>query len=41
VTFDPAQVSYEDLLKHFWKMHNPTTRNRQGPATHPASKATR
>ena len=31
VTFDPAQVSYEDLLKHFWKMHNPTTRNRQGP----------
>src|SRR5689334_10199381 len=31
VTYDPAQVSYEDLLKHFWKIHNPTTRNRQGP----------
>ena len=30
VWFDPAQVSYEDLLAHFWKMHNPTTRNRQG-----------
>ena len=30
VEFDPAIVSYEELLSHFWKMHNPTTRNRQG-----------
>jgi len=30
VWFDPAEVSYEELLGHFWKMHNPTTRNRQG-----------
>jgi peptide-methionine (S)-S-oxide reductase len=31
VTFDPAKVSYQTLVEHFWKMHNPTTRNRQGP----------
>ena len=31
VTFDPAQVSYKTLLDHFWKLHNPTTKNRQGP----------
>ena len=31
VTFDPAVVSYEHLLELFWKNHNPTTRNRQGP----------
>lgn len=31
VEFDPAQVRYEDLLEAFWKMHDPTTRNRQGP----------
>lgn len=31
VTFDPAKVSYETLVEHFWKLHNPTTRNRQGP----------
>jgi peptide-methionine (S)-S-oxide reductase len=30
VWFDPAQVSYEQLLKTFWRIHNPTTRNRQG-----------
>jgi peptide-methionine (S)-S-oxide reductase len=30
VEFDPAVVSYEELLAHFWKMHNPTTKNRQG-----------
>ncbi|MGH9453047.1 MAG: peptide-methionine (S)-S-oxide reductase MsrA [Terriglobia bacterium] len=29
--FDPAQVSYEDLLKIFWENHDPTTLNRQGP----------
>jgi peptide-methionine (S)-S-oxide reductase len=31
VTFDPARVSYETLVELFFKMHNPTTRNRQGP----------
>jgi peptide-methionine (S)-S-oxide reductase len=31
VEFDPAQVSYEELLKVFWENHDPTTRNRQGP----------
>jgi len=31
VTFDPARVSYDKLLDAFWKMHNPTTLNRQGP----------
>jgi peptide-methionine (S)-S-oxide reductase len=30
VTFDPAVVSYEQLLAHFWNIHNPTTMNRQG-----------
>ena len=31
VTYDPAQVSYDELLAVFWDNHNPTTRNRQGP----------
>ena|SRR5579862_5308662 len=31
VTFDPAVVSYHDLLKVFWENHDPTTKNRQGP----------
>jgi peptide-methionine (S)-S-oxide reductase len=31
VTFDPAQVSYEDLLALFWRNHDPTQFNRQGP----------
>ncbi|MEW6354250.1 MAG: peptide-methionine (S)-S-oxide reductase MsrA [Pseudomonadota bacterium] len=31
VTYDPAQVSYDDLLNVFWEAHNPTTLNRQGP----------
>ncbi|HWR35177.1 MAG TPA: peptide-methionine (S)-S-oxide reductase MsrA [Clostridia bacterium] len=31
VTFDPAKVSYETLVEHFWQTHNPTTLNRQGP----------
>lgn len=31
VEYDPAKVSYDELLKLFWKIHNPTTMNRQGP----------
>jgi len=31
VTFDPAKVSYEQLLEVLWKMHDPTQVNRQGP----------
>src|SRR3989338_979658 len=31
VTFDPKKVSYEKLLEIFWKNHNPTQGNRQGP----------
>ena len=30
VEFDPAQVSYDRLLRTFWAIHDPTTRNRQG-----------
>lgn len=30
VEYDPAKVSYEDLLEVFWKNHDPTTPNRQG-----------
>ena len=30
VTFDPEQVSYEQLLDIFWKAHDPTQLNRQG-----------
>ncbi len=29
--FDPKVVSYEELLSLFWRMHDPTTQNRQGP----------
>ena len=30
VTFDPAKVGYETLLDWFWRMHDPTTLDRQG-----------
>jgi len=30
VDFDPVKLSYEDLLGYFFRMHDPTTRNRQG-----------
>jgi peptide-methionine (S)-S-oxide reductase len=31
VEYDPAKVSYEQLLEVFWNCHNPTQVNRQGP----------
>ncbi len=31
VEYDPARVSYDHLLDVFWKIHDPTTLNRQGP----------
>ncbi len=31
VEFDPAKISYEQLLDVFWQNHNPTQVNRQGP----------
>ena len=31
MTFDPARISYTDLLDVFWANHDPTTPGRQGP----------
>lgn len=31
VTYDPAQVTYDELLDLFWSIHDPTTADRQGP----------
>jgi peptide-methionine (S)-S-oxide reductase len=28
--FDPARITYETLLKHFWEAHDPTQGMRQG-----------
>jgi len=31
VTYDPERTTYEALLEAFFRYHDPTTRNRQGP----------
>lgn len=31
INYDPAEISYEELLEIFWSIHDPATRNRQGP----------
>ena len=31
VEFDPSTISFDELLDNFWKIHDPTTPNRQGP----------
>lgn len=31
LTYDPAKVSYDQLMNVFWESHDPTTMNRQGP----------
>lgn len=31
ITYDPKEISYDELLQAFWAKHNPTTKNQQGP----------
>jgi peptide-methionine (S)-S-oxide reductase len=31
IEYDPAAISYQQLLETFWSIHDPTQRNRQGP----------
>jgi peptide-methionine (S)-S-oxide reductase len=33
IEFDPNKISYEQIIGLFWKAHDPTTLNRQGPDT--------
>jgi peptide-methionine (S)-S-oxide reductase len=31
ILYHPETISYEELLNVFWEIHDPTTKNRQGP----------
>lgn len=31
IEYDPSKITYDELLDIFWKMHDPTTLNQQGP----------
>ena len=31
IEYDPRQISYQQVIDLFWKAHDPTTLNRQGP----------
>lgn len=31
IIYDPKEIKYDELLKVFWRTHDPTTLNRQGP----------
>ncbi len=33
IVFDPGEISFDELLKIFWRTHDPTTLNRQGNDT--------
>jgi len=39
VEYDSTKVSYEQLLKIFWEIHNPTEKNKQGPDVGPEYQA--
>ncbi|HVR42338.1 MAG TPA: peptide-methionine (S)-S-oxide reductase MsrA [Thermoanaerobaculia bacterium] len=30
IVFDPSRIGYGDILEHFFRLHDPTTKNRQG-----------
>jgi peptide-methionine (S)-S-oxide reductase len=39
IVFDPAKISYDELLEVFWKTHDPTTLDRQGNDVGPQYKS--